>query len=87
MAGVKHVWEIQKVEVKTVGMVHMRMGEREEALHQWLAYAKRDQQKLSVSHPEKSSISINDKTPKRGHTHELACKLTSPFRFKSQAKR
>lgn len=88
MAGVKHVWEIQKAEVKTVGVVPIRMGEREEALPQWLAYAKKkDQQKLSVSHPEKSSTSINDKTPKREHTHELACKLTSPFRFKSQTKR
>lgn len=65
----------------------MRMGEREEALHRRLAYAKKDQQKLSVSPPEKSSISINDKTPKREHRHELACKLTSPFRFKSQTKR
>lgn len=58
------------MEVETVGMVHVRMGEREEALHQRLAYAKKDQQKLSVSHPEKSSISVNDKTPKREHTHE-----------------
>ena len=66
MAGVRHFSEIQKL--KTVGMVHMRMGESEEALHQWVAYAKTDQQKLSVSHPEKSSISINDKTPKREHT-------------------
>lgn len=41
MAGVKHVWEIQKAEVKTVGVVPIRMGEREEALPQWLAYAKK----------------------------------------------
>lgn len=65
----------------------MRMGEREEAASKLVICKKKDQQKLSVSHPEKSSISINDKTPKTEHTHELACKLTSPFTFKSQMKR
>lgn len=39
-------------------------------------------QKLSVSHPVKSSISIRDKTPKTEHRQTLACKLTTPLRFK-----
>lgn len=67
------------------GGKNCRDGTREnggEALQPWLEYAKKDQQKLSVLHPEKSSISINDKTPKREHTHDLDCKLTSLFRFK-----
>lgn len=88
MARLKHVREKWKVGIKTVGLVSMRMGGEGEGIVAAVSVCKKKtNSNFSASHPAKSSISINDKTPKREPTRKLARKLTAPFRFKWHTER
>lgn len=79
-----HVLEVQKVGARTVGVVTGEWGGGRSIND---CCKLKQTNKNFVSHLEASSVSISEETPKRGHTHELACKLTSPFRFKLHTKR